>query len=87
MYSCYHVYSDPPGAHVYAPGGEYLGQTSEGSPVEYMNDSSKKVSVALTLKKRGYAETTHSLYIEHGFTTAGQARANANRLVVVLNTD
>ena len=59
----YHIYTDPPGAHVYGEDGSYWGKTSDNSPVKrrFTNHSEPKIKHTITVKKRGYRTTKHRL--------------------------
>ena len=80
------IYSDPPGAHVYA-GDKYWGETQENTPIKIVwNYATSPVICTLTLKKRGYETTVErvSLDLKYGSVEEAFAANDDQKVVVVL---
>ncbi len=90
------VYSDPPGAHVYH-NSEYFGQTAEGDPVDVLLRGHPTITrvtlyetmtewfpAIVTLKKRGFEDEDYERSLEYAYYDESAARANPEKVVVVL---
>jgi len=87
-YVAYAIYSDPPGAHVYASNGQYWGQTEESEPVRWVF-SYKWPSYhrTISLKKRGYKTTEYSWTLYYKYDTEDEAIRHEKKIVVVLDLE
>lgn len=81
------VYSDPPGAHVYA-GNKYWGETQQDTPIRiFWSGVQPSITCTLILKKRGYATTTEYVNLELKYRSLAEADSarDDQKIVVVLD--
>jgi len=84
----YEIYSDPPGAHVYASDGQYWGQTEESEPVRRVfSHKWASSSETISLKKRGYKTTEYSWPQYFRYDTKYEAERHYEKFVVVLDLE
>lgn len=83
------IYSDPPGAHVYA-GNKYWGETQEKTPIRIIwNGAMSSMLCTLTLKKRGYQTTTENVQLDlkYGSIEEASSANDDQKTVVVLDLE
>jgi hypothetical protein len=86
-YGLVHLYSDPPGAHIYN-GGEYWGETTADKPVARSWWNNARTGWAtLTLKKRGYKATSYYMTIRLDYATKEEAQLHPQKVVIVMDTE
>lgn len=87
MYGTVHIFSEPPGAHVYC-GGEYWGETSATQPVArvFWNDGNRAWT-NLTLKKRGYKPTNYNMVVRLEYSSQAESELHPSKVVIVMDTE
>jgi hypothetical protein len=81
------IQSDPPGAHIYYA-GRYLGETAENAPIRQVWwYSTHESNATLTLKKRGYKETSYYMIIRHDYPSQAEAERHYQKVVVVMDLE
>lgn len=86
-YGTVRIFSDPPGAHIYAD-GEYWGETGPDKPViRVMWNTGDRGWANLTLKKRGYKATPYRLVLRLEHDTRDASERSPQKVVIVMDTE